>query len=132
VLLAVTPLAPPAAAVDPPELRPPCPCCGGQMIVLEVSALEAAPGTAGCVGTTGENDAVTPPCPRQNHAVAASQRASGNCVPRGLPARSDRIFFAKTINFAARLRLVCVCSSAKMPQLPPRESRKVIPDAYQS
>jgi hypothetical protein len=36
VLLAVTPLAPPAAAVDPPELRPPCPCCGGQMIVLEV------------------------------------------------------------------------------------------------
>ena len=34
-LLAVTPQVEPAEPVEPTNLRPPCPCCGGRMIILE-------------------------------------------------------------------------------------------------
>ncbi len=34
-LLAVAPVAAPAEPVEPPDLHPSCPCCGGRMIILE-------------------------------------------------------------------------------------------------
>ena len=34
-LLKVAPPAHDGMPVDPPNVRPPCPCCGGQMIVIE-------------------------------------------------------------------------------------------------
>lgn len=34
-LLGVAPPVPPDAAVEPDEIRPPCPCCGGRMVVIE-------------------------------------------------------------------------------------------------
>ena len=34
-LLGVTPPATTDAPVDPPDVRPPCPCCGGHMVVIE-------------------------------------------------------------------------------------------------
>ncbi len=34
-LLAVPPAAEPAETIEPPDHRPPCPCCGGHMIIIE-------------------------------------------------------------------------------------------------
>ena len=34
-LLAVPPLPDPVEAIDPPDHRPPCPCCGGRMRIIE-------------------------------------------------------------------------------------------------
>ena len=34
-LLAVPPTTAPTAPIEPPDARPPCPCCGGRMIVIE-------------------------------------------------------------------------------------------------
>jgi len=35
-LLAVAPAAANDAPVEPPETRPPCPCCGGHMVIIEI------------------------------------------------------------------------------------------------
>nr|WP_232468951.1 IS91 family transposase [Croceicoccus marinus] len=42
-LLHVAPEPPPSDNVDPPDHRPPCPCCGGHMIVIETFARRQQP-----------------------------------------------------------------------------------------
>ena len=53
-LLAVAPPAADDATIEPPEVRPPCSCCGGRMIVIEIlqrryqpRAPPASPASAG-------------------------------------------------------------------------------------
>ena len=55
-LLAVPPAAKIAKPVEPPDLRPPCPCCGGRMTIIETSerwmrprAPPASPASTGMV-----------------------------------------------------------------------------------
>jgi hypothetical protein len=61
---------------EPEDFRPPCPGCGGRMIVIEVRALEAAPRTAGSGGDESGDSAMT----RHGMAqpAAAGGPASGN------------------------------------------------------
>jgi hypothetical protein len=42
-LLAVAPTAAPAEPAEPADLRPPCPCCGGRMIIIETLQRWMAP-----------------------------------------------------------------------------------------
>jgi len=53
-LLAAPPPAEPSAPVEAPDLRPPCPCCGGRMVVIETfercSQPRAPPGPARSAG----------------------------------------------------------------------------------
>ena len=42
-LLGVAPPAPPDAPVQPDDIRPPCPCCGGRMVVVETFERQCQP-----------------------------------------------------------------------------------------
>ena len=86
LLAAPPPSAEPNPTIEPPDYRPPCPCCGGQMIIIETfmrcTQPRAPPGTA---AISRENDVVTrhgPIPPANRSPTAVSVTACPRCCER--------------------------------------------------
>ncbi len=50
-LLGVAPALADGAEIEPPDLRPPCPCCGGHMVIVETFERRRQPGAPPALGS---------------------------------------------------------------------------------
>ena len=94
-LLAVAPPPEPVEVPEPLDGLPPCPCCGGRMIIIETFERWRQPrAPPHAPAPTGRTSAVTrhglPQFPRRNTPIAADARIRANRRQRRLEAPSCR------------------------------------------